>query len=201
MPHNPAATGTWTTSTRAMSTWIAVHAGALAPYPPCMAPVAPLFHPYRPTRTRQDLPCTSAGEPAPPDAGFDVTGRRAISGPLTPANRGLSRSLTDGLVRRSSSVETRMAQIPKLTVRVRFPSPAPGVVSPAPAVQARPPFRVIFPNPMSSAGATERLGRARLSRSLGSPCYRRRPRRRPRRPAPLSGTSRRLRRLATRPGR
>jgi hypothetical protein len=88
------------------------------PGPPCMVPVAPLFHPYRPTRTRQDLPCTNAGEPAPPDGGFDVTGRRAISGPLTPANRGLSRSLTDGLVRRSGSVETRMAQIPKMTVRV-----------------------------------------------------------------------------------
>ena len=42
---------------------------------------------------------------------------RAISGPLTPAKRGLSRSLTDGLLRRSSSAETRIAQIPKLTVR------------------------------------------------------------------------------------
>jgi hypothetical protein len=28
-----------------MSTWRAVHAGARAPGPPCMAPVAPLFHP------------------------------------------------------------------------------------------------------------------------------------------------------------
>ena len=34
-----------TSSTRAMSTWRAVQAGARAPCPPCMAPVAPLFHP------------------------------------------------------------------------------------------------------------------------------------------------------------
>ena len=41
------------------------HVRARAPYPACMAPVAPLFHPYRRTRTRQHLPCTSAGNPAP----------------------------------------------------------------------------------------------------------------------------------------
>ena len=35
--------------------------GAATPRPACMAPVAPLFTPYRPPRTRQDLPCTSAG--------------------------------------------------------------------------------------------------------------------------------------------
>ena len=45
MPDHTAATGTWTTSTRATSTWIAVHAGLAPPCPPCMAPVAPLFHP------------------------------------------------------------------------------------------------------------------------------------------------------------
>ena len=45
-----------------------------------------------------------------------MTGRRAISGPLTPANRGTLAVTHDGLVRRSSRVETRMAQIPKLTV-------------------------------------------------------------------------------------
>ena len=93
----------------------------LAPDPRVWFRSPRFFTPYRPTRTRQDLPCTNAGEPAPPDGGFDVTGRRAISGPLTPANRGLSRSLTDGLVRRSSRVETRMAQIPKLTVRTWSP--------------------------------------------------------------------------------
>jgi hypothetical protein len=41
------------------------HAG-LAPRAPVYGSGRPLFHPYRPTRTRQDLPCTSAGEPAPP---------------------------------------------------------------------------------------------------------------------------------------
>ena len=36
------------------------HPGAAAPHPACMAPVAPLFRPYRPTRTRQDPPCIAA---------------------------------------------------------------------------------------------------------------------------------------------
>jgi hypothetical protein len=51
--------------------------------------------------------------------------RRAISVPLTPVTRGLSRSLADTPPRRSGPVAGRMAQIPKLIVRVRFPSPAP----------------------------------------------------------------------------
>jgi hypothetical protein len=50
---------------------------------------------------------------------------RAISGPLTPAKRGLSRSLADTRLRRPGRITARIAQIPKLTVRVRFPSPAP----------------------------------------------------------------------------
>jgi hypothetical protein len=39
---------------------------------------------------------------------------------LTFRPRGLSRSLTDGLLRRSSSAETWIAQIPKLTVSCSF---------------------------------------------------------------------------------
>jgi hypothetical protein len=51
--------------------------------------------------------------------------QRAISGPFTSVKGGLSRSLTDSSPRRSGHVGARMAQIPKLIVRVRFPSPAP----------------------------------------------------------------------------
>ena len=54
-------------------------------------------------------------------------GRRAISGPLTSVTKGLSRSPADSLPRRSARIAVQTAQIPKLTVRVRFPSPAPGV--------------------------------------------------------------------------
>jgi hypothetical protein len=50
---------------------------------------------------------------------------RAISVPLTPVIRGYSRSLADPLRRRSGRISARTGQIPKLTVRVRFPSPAP----------------------------------------------------------------------------
>src|SRR5690348_16831078 len=39
-------------------------------------------------------------------------------------NRGSSRSLADGPVRRSGRVRAQTVQIPKLIVRVRFPSPA-----------------------------------------------------------------------------
>jgi hypothetical protein len=58
---------------------------------------------------------------------------RAISGPLTGVKPGLSRSLMDRPPRRSSPVEARIAQIPKLRVRVRFPSPAPHAEFPAQA--------------------------------------------------------------------
>ena len=58
------------------------------------------FTPYRPTRTRQDLPCTSAGTPHPRD-------RRAISVQLASATSGLSRSLADTPTRRSGHVEGR----------------------------------------------------------------------------------------------
>jgi hypothetical protein len=51
--------------------------------------------------------------------------RRAISRPLTPAKTGFSWSLADRPSCRSSRIEARTAQIPKLIVRVRFPSPAP----------------------------------------------------------------------------
>ena len=50
---------------------------------------------------------------------------RAIGVPLTPVTKGLSRILTDGRSRRSDGVAAWIAQIPKLIVRVRFPSPAP----------------------------------------------------------------------------
>jgi hypothetical protein len=44
--------------------------------------------------------------------------RRAISGPLTPVKRGLSRSLTDSPALRSNPITARKAQIPKLMVRI-----------------------------------------------------------------------------------
>ena len=50
---------------------------------------------------------------------------RAISVPLTPVIKGASRSLADVLRRWSGHVRRRTGQIPKLTVRVRFPSSAP----------------------------------------------------------------------------
>ena len=40
--------------------------GGSAPVPPCVWPRRPAFDPLRPTRTRQDLPCTSAGAPLTP---------------------------------------------------------------------------------------------------------------------------------------
>jgi hypothetical protein len=54
-----------------------------------------------------------------------MTRRRAIGVPLTGVKSGLSRSLADSSPRRSDDMEARMLQIPKLIVRVRFPSPAP----------------------------------------------------------------------------
>jgi hypothetical protein len=52
-------------------------------------------------------------------------GRRAISGSSAPVKSGPSRSLTDSPPRSSGGMAARTAQIPKLIVRVRFPSPAP----------------------------------------------------------------------------
>jgi hypothetical protein len=52
-------------------------------------------------------------------------GRRAISVPLTPVKKGLSRSLTDSPPRRSGHLTAHTTQILKLIVRVRFSSPAP----------------------------------------------------------------------------
>jgi hypothetical protein len=54
-----------------------------------------------------------------------TTIRRAISVPLTSVKKGLSRSFPDALPCRSGRTTARIAQIPKLIVRVRFPSPAP----------------------------------------------------------------------------
>jgi hypothetical protein len=42
------------------------HAGARAPDPRVWLRSPRFFTPYRPARTRQDLPCTSAGEPRTP---------------------------------------------------------------------------------------------------------------------------------------
>jgi hypothetical protein len=54
-----------------------------------------------------------------------TTNRRAISGPFTSVTSGLSRSLADTSSRRSNAITGPTVQIPKLIVRVRFPSPAP----------------------------------------------------------------------------
>jgi hypothetical protein len=48
-----------------------------------------------------------------------------IVGPLTPVNRGYSRSLADTPPRRSGRIRAEIDQLPKLIARVRFPSPAP----------------------------------------------------------------------------
>ena len=55
---------------------------------------------------------------------FGPLDHRAISGPLTAVRIGLSRSLTDSPPRRSSPVEGRIAQIPKLIVQIRGSSPS-----------------------------------------------------------------------------
>jgi len=59
------------------------------------------------------------------DQARSALSRRAISVPLTPVRRGLSRSLAAKLHRRSGCVQGRTVPIPKLIVRVRFSSPAP----------------------------------------------------------------------------
>ena len=56
-----------TSSTRATSTWRTVHAGARAPVPPCMAPVAPLFHPLPSyADAGRIFPAPARGEPRTP---------------------------------------------------------------------------------------------------------------------------------------
>jgi hypothetical protein len=87
-----------TSSTRAMSPWRAVQAGAL---PPCVGLVGPAVSP-------PDVLADAAGSslhqlggtPHPCD-------RRAISVQLAPATSGLSRSLADTPIRRSGHVERR----------------------------------------------------------------------------------------------
>ena len=65
--------------------------GAAAPCPACMAPVAPLFTPYRPTRTRQDLPCTSPGRTPNPEleqaSGGGASGSRMDRANQTPGQQ------------------------------------------------------------------------------------------------------------------
>ncbi len=66
---------------------------------------------------------TALGEASPKPHGrrSDEDGR-AISGPLTPVTRGLSRSLADTPNRRSGHVEAETAQIPKLIARPSSPA-------------------------------------------------------------------------------
>jgi hypothetical protein len=69
--------------------------GGLCPRAPVrMASSAPLFHPLTSYADAQDLPCTSAGNPAP-------HGWRAINVPFAPVISGLSRSLAETFQRRS----------------------------------------------------------------------------------------------------
>jgi len=51
--------------------------------------------------------------------------RRAISGPLASVKSGRSQTLMDNSHRRPGRMTAETAQVPKLIVRVRFPSPAP----------------------------------------------------------------------------
>ena len=71
---------------------------------------------------------TSASGSLPARARLVVVRVRAVQvkivGPLTTGTSSLSRSLADTPRRRSGHVEAGTAQIPKLTLRVRFPSPA-----------------------------------------------------------------------------
>jgi hypothetical protein len=68
--------------------------------------------------TRQDLPAPAWGNPAP-------YGWRAISVPLALVMGSLSRSVAEPFQCRPGRYEARTVQLPKLTARVRFPSPAP----------------------------------------------------------------------------
>jgi hypothetical protein len=90
-----------TSSTRAMSTGRAVHAGARAPVPPVYGSGRPAFSPPTVLRGRGRIfPAPARGTPHPRD-------RRAISVQLAPATSGLSRSLPDTPTRRSGHVEPR----------------------------------------------------------------------------------------------
>ena len=95
------------------------HAGARAPVPPVYGSGRPAFSPPTVLRGRGRIfPAPARGNPAP-------HGWRAISVPLTAVSSGLLRSLPDTSLCRSSYIEAQTVQLPKLTVRVRFPSPAP----------------------------------------------------------------------------
>jgi hypothetical protein len=83
--------------------------GLAPPYPPCMAPVAPLFHPLPSYADAAGSSLHQRGEPAPRVW--------AISGPLDPVTSGSPRSSPDTSPRRSACIEVWIVQIPKLTVR------------------------------------------------------------------------------------
>ena len=69
--------------------------GLAPPCPPCMAPVAPLFHPLPSSADAAGSSLHQRGEdPAP-------HGWRAINVPLAPVISGLSRSLAETFQRRS----------------------------------------------------------------------------------------------------
>ena len=81
--------------------------------PPCMAPVAPLFHP---------LPsyADAAGSSLHQRRGTPHPMAGVISVPVTPVVGGLSRSVAETFQRRSRQYERRIVEIPKLTLQVRF---------------------------------------------------------------------------------
>ena len=111
------------------------HPGAHRPRTPLSMGSPPLvfYHPAACAARGRIFPAPARGNPAPRD-------RRAISVPLAPVTGGLSRSLAETSRRRSTPCRGRIVQLPKLTVRVRFPSPAPMMkaqAGPAPPIPGR----------------------------------------------------------------
>ena len=86
----------------------------------------PLREPGHVDRDPRDGSHEEDGEEQGHDQASSAVGPRAISVPLTPVRKGLSRSLAATPHRRSGQTQARTVPIPKLTVPVRFPSPAPG---------------------------------------------------------------------------
>ena len=94
--------------------------GAAAPDPAAYGLSPPLFQPLTAYAARGRIyPAPARGGPHPRVW--------AISGPLDPVTSGSPRSSPDTSASRSGCIEAWTVQIPKLTVRVRFPSPAPTV--------------------------------------------------------------------------
>jgi hypothetical protein len=101
--------------------------GAAARRPAAYGLSPPLFQPLTAYAARGRIfPAPARGNPAPQG--------RAISVPLDSVTSGSPRLLPGTSPGRSGPIEARIVQLPKLTVRVRFPSPAP-------SVRARPWFR------------------------------------------------------------